>query len=176
MTLERFQERLDRYGSGLAAWPAADRIGAERLIASDPAAAKAFEEARRFDSLIRRSLGAGGTESESGAIASRILAGLPARLPAQQGSRVKHPVRPEPEKSWKARTFRPASAQLWPRAAALSFAAALGLALGLFWAQKTMMEARQAAMTEEASADVTNLIFQTGNAAGTFYNAAGTFR
>ena len=176
MTLERFLELLDTCGSGLATWRAADRIAAERLIASDPAAAKAFEEARRFDGLIRRSLGADGAESEFNAIASRILAGLPEKLPAQVASAMKRPARPAPEKSWKAWTFRPAAAPLWPRVAALSFAAALGVTLGLFWAQKTMTEARQAAMTEEASADVTNLIFQTGNAAGTFYNnAAGIF-
>ena len=176
MTLERFLELLDRYGSGLAAWPDADRIVAERLIASNPAAAKAFEEARRFDSLIRRSLGADAAESGVTNITARILARLPDKLPAQSASAIKRPLLQAPERHRKAWTVRPAAASLWPRVAALSFAAALGVALGLFWAQKTMMEASRAALAEEASADVTNLIFQTGNAAGSFYNnAAGTF-
>jgi len=55
-----------------------------------------------------------------------------------------------------------------PRVAALSFAAALGVALGLFWAQKTMLDDPRAAVTEEASADVTSIIFQTDDAIGTF--------
>ncbi len=170
MNRDRFQDLLDIRGSDLAAWPGADRIAAERLIASDPGAAQAFEEARRLDGLIKHSLGRP-LEGNHEDIASRILARLPKRLPAQAGGGVKLPVQvAASRKNPKFWTFLPAQGALLPRVAALSFAAALGVALGLFWAQKSMLDDRQALMaaSEEAGTDVTAVIFQTGTAIGTF--------
>ena len=167
MTHERFQDLLDSRGSDLAAWPDADRIAAERLIASDPGAAKAFEEARKLDRLIQRSLGGEASEGDHEAVASRILAGLPKRLPAQidQGFRLPAQaaiVRKKP-KFW---AFFPTQGALLPRVAALSFAAALGIALGLFWAQKIMVDDRQVITASDT--DVTGVIFQTDTAIGIF--------
>ncbi len=168
MILDRFQDLLDSRGSDLAAWPDADRIAAERLMASDPAAAKAFEAARNLDRLIGRSLGGGAVEADHEAVAARILAGLPKKLPAQVDGGFKRPVQAAPRKNRAAWTFVPTQGAVLPRVAALSFAAALGIVLGLFWAQKTVLDDRQTTTTEEASADVTSIIFQTDNAIGTF--------
>jgi hypothetical protein len=168
MNRDRFQDLLDSHGSDLLAWPVADRIAAERLIASDPTAAEAFEEARRLDRLIQHSLTSGQFGGGNEEIASRILAGLPRKLPAQQTLNTKAPVQARPTrqkpKPW---AFLPAQGALLPRVAALSFAAALGVAVGLFWAQQSMV-ARQAAAPEEASADVTAVLFQTDTSIGTF--------
>ena len=170
MTLERFQDLLDSRGSDFAAWPDADRIAAERLIASDPSAAKAFEGARNFDRLIGRSLGAGALEADHEAIAARVLAGLLEKLPAQVDRRFKLPVQAAPRKNRGAWAFVPTQGALLPRVAALSFAATLGVALGLFWAQKTMLNDRQEVITasEEGGTDVTGVIFQTDTPIGIF--------
>ncbi len=161
MNRDRFQDLLDSRGSDLSAWPKADRLAAERLIASDPGAAKIFEDARRLDSLIHLSL-AGAPEGEQNAIASRILAGLPKTLPAQE--RQTEPgvieLRP-PRKKPKPWAFWPAQEAFFPPVAALGFAAAFGIAVGLFWAQNT-------AERQEASADAAAIIFQTDSAIGTF--------
>jgi len=169
MTLERFQDLLDSRGSDLAAWPHADRIAAERLIAIEPSAAKAFEEARNLDRLIGRSLGAGALEGDHEATAARVLAGLPKKLPAQERS-FKLPIQAAPRKNQWGGAFFPTQGALLPRVAALSFAAALGVALGLFWAQKTMLDDRQTMITasEEGGTDVTGIIFQTDTAIGIF--------
>ncbi len=169
MNRDRFQDLLDIRGSDLAAWPGADRIAAERLIASDPIAARAFEEARRLDGSIRHSLGEP-IEGNHEGIASRILAGLPKKLPAQEHQGRRLPIQVAVSRKspgfW---TFLPAQGALLPRVAALSFAAALGIALGLFWAQKSMLDDRQVLIaSDEADADVTAVIFQTGSAIGTF--------
>jgi len=170
MNRDRFQDLLDSCGSDLATWPNTDRIAAERLIASDPAAAKAFEEARNLDRLIQLSLREGAPEGGHEAIASRILAGLPAKLPAQADRGIRLPIQATPGKNRRAWAFLPAEGALLPRVAALSFAAALGVALGLFWAQKTMLDDRQAVVTasEEGGADVTGIIFQTDTTIGIF--------
>jgi len=165
-----FSDLLDSRGSDLAIWPDADRIAAERLIASDPGAAKAFEEARNLDRLIGLSLSEGAPEGDHEAIASRILAGLPKRLPAQVDPGFKLQVQAAPRKNRRAWAFLPTQGALLPRVAALSFAAALGVALGLFWAQKSMLDDRQAmiAASEESGTDVTGIIFQTDTAIGIF--------
>lgn len=160
MNRDRFQDLLDIRGSDLAAWPDADRIAAGRLIASDPGAAKILADARRLDGLIHGSLAsAAGSEHDA---ASRILAGLAGKLPAQE-RRSEAPVIQlrAPQKTPKPWTFFPAQGALLPRVAALGFAAAFGIAVGLFWAQS--MAERQ-----EASADAAAIIFPADTEIGTF--------
>ena len=161
MNRDRFQDLLDSRGSDLAAWPDADRIAAEFLIASDSKAAAALEEARHFDSLLRRSL-ASAPEADDNAIASRILAGLPNKLPAQeQRSEMRAFQLRAPQKQPKPWAFGPAEGAFFPRVAALGFAAGLGIAVGLFWAQSM-------AEHPEASADAAAIIFETDSAIGIF--------
>ncbi len=161
----RFQDLLDNRGGDLAAWPDADRIAAERLFASDPAAAQALEGARLLDGLIRKNLAGEAAEQDDERLAERILAGLPATLPAQEGRPTKlafqaQAVRKAP-KPW---AFL--GGAFMPRFAALSFAAALGGALGLFWAQQSIVSRQDVAAAEDS--DVTSVIFQTDSANGTF--------
>jgi len=161
MNRDRFKDLLDSRGSDLSAWPKADRLAAEQLIASDPKAAAALDRTRDLDTLIRRSF-ASAPDADHEDITSRILAGLPKTLPAQERhteTRVirLHTPRNEP-KPW---AFWPAQEAFFPRIAALGFAAAFGIAVGLFWAQAT-------AERQEASADAAAIIFQTDTAIGTF--------
>jgi hypothetical protein len=53
MTLERLQDLLDRFGADPARWPQGARADAERLIAADPAAARAAETAAKLDGALR---------------------------------------------------------------------------------------------------------------------------
>ncbi|MGO9170844.1 MAG: hypothetical protein ACLP7P_02605 [Rhodomicrobium sp.] len=158
MNRVRFQELLDSRGSNLAKWPEADRIAAERLIASNSSAAKAFDGARHLDRLIEHTLS--GVESDPEQIAFHILAGLPKKLPAQAAAM---------RKVSRLHAFLPAPGALWPRVAVLSFAAGLGIAFGLFWAERSMLEDRQAmAAASGAGTDVTAVLFETDTAIGTF--------
>ncbi len=166
MTFERFQDLLDSRGGDLARWPGADRIAAERLIAGDANAAKAFAEARNLDRLIERSLGVRALGGDKDAIAARVLAGLPNRLPAQVHPSITLPMQAAPRKNRRAWTFLPTQGALLPRVAALSFAAALGVALGLFWAQKVILNDPQVITASDT--DVTGIIFQTDTAIGIF--------
>ena len=161
MNRDRFQDILDSRGSDLSAWPDADRLAAEHLIARDAEAAAAFEQARRLDSLIGRSL-ATAPQADHEDIASRILAGLPRTLPAQERQIEMRTVQLRaPRKEPKPWAFWSAQEAFFPRIAALGFAAAFGIAVGLFWAQN--MDERQ-----EASADAAAIIFPTDTAIGTF--------
>ncbi|KAI94565.1 hypothetical protein T281_10240 [Rhodomicrobium udaipurense JA643] len=170
MTRARFQDLLDMHGSDLAAWPAADRSAAERLVANDADAAAAFAEARQLDGLIRASLATSSSEAENEAIAARLLDALPSTLPPQVAlpaqARVASAACPaqheRPKNFSRNRLF---SRPILPRAAAFSLAAACGIALGIFWAQKiTQDEQMAAAETTDAIA----VIFQSETAIGTF--------
>jgi hypothetical protein len=170
MNRVRFQELLDCRGSDLATWPEADRLAAGRLIASDPSAAGAYEQARRIDRLIQGSLTSRPFEGNRDQIASRILAGLPKNLPAQAGRSVKLPVQAAIQREPKLWALLPGRQALLTRVAALTFAAALGVALGLFWAQKNMLNEGQAMVTasEEGGTDAAAVLFPADTAIGIF--------
>jgi hypothetical protein len=169
MTRARFQDLLDMHGSDLSAWPAADRSAAERLVASDADAAAAFAEARQLDGLIRASLAASPSEAENDAIAAaRLFDALSSTLPPQsalpaqvRGARAASPARREGFS--RNRLF---SQPILPRAAAFSLAAACGIALGIFWAQKITQDEQMAAAAE--TTDAIAVIFQSETAIGTF--------
>jgi hypothetical protein len=166
MNRDRFQDLLDAWGADLSEWPAAGRAAAERLIATDPGAAEALAEARRLDRLIRASL-AGASDTDSENAAAGILSRLPDQLPAQEGRAVKPSLRASPlRRGPKPRTFAPALAWTPPRMAALGLAAALGIALGVFWAQQS--QDRRTLAASDEGADAAAVIFQTDTAIGTF--------
>lgn len=54
MTDKDFANRLDRLGSDLSVWPAADRRKAEALLASSPQARAALHRAEDLDRLLRQ--------------------------------------------------------------------------------------------------------------------------
>jgi len=120
MTLDDFRQALDLYGSDLSQWPAAQHAEADRLLATDPAAPPALDEARQLDALIVASTGhdVGVTPEVTARAMSALLA---RRLPRQHG-RWSH---------WPTVLLNLDFAPAWPRVAALACCAALGFVIGL---------------------------------------------
>src|SRR5262245_45222736 len=52
ITLDRFRELLDAYGTRFERWPAAERGAARELLLSSPEARAAFDESARLDALL----------------------------------------------------------------------------------------------------------------------------
>lgn len=73
MTIERLKALAEAYGADLRRWPASERPFAESLVATDPAARAALEEAASLDVL----LDASPRPIPSAALAARILAAAP---------------------------------------------------------------------------------------------------
>jgi len=125
MRIARFRRLLDAHGPDLSRWPPLSVQPAERLLSTDPGAAREFEIARHLDALIvdymRRD--PGGTLEARNAMARRTLAALSGSLPPQQ-------------RYWLT-AWLPAVllefdfAPAWPRMAALVGIAGLGFMVGL---------------------------------------------
>src|SRR5262249_45832862 len=105
------------HGADAARWPQPERDAAERLLASDAAAAAALEEARALDALIARDAAA--QEDATGVL--RALAARP--LPSQRRRFL--------WRRWPSELLTLEFAPAWPRVAALAGVAALGFAIGL---------------------------------------------
>jgi ferric-dicitrate binding protein FerR (iron transport regulator) len=117
ITLTHFQRLLDVHGADLARWPTRQRAAAERLLASDGAAAAIFAQARALDALIAR-------EAPAPADATSVLRALTARpLPPQR----RHFL----WRRWPSELLTLDFAPAWPRLAALAGVAALGFIIGL---------------------------------------------
>jgi hypothetical protein len=117
MTLARFQRLLDVHGVDPARWPQPERETAERLLASDAAAAGALAQARAFDALVAR-------DAEAPADATHVLRALAARpLPPQRRRFL--------WRRWPSELLTLDFAPAWPRVAALAGVAALGFVIGL---------------------------------------------
>jgi anti-sigma factor RsiW len=118
MTLARFEHILDIHGADLARWPQADRHAADRLLASDPAAAAVLARARGLDALISGEL------ARAGADATRLVHALEARrLPPQRRRFL--------WRHWPVELLDFDFAPAWPRLAALAGVAVFGFAIGL---------------------------------------------
>jgi ferric-dicitrate binding protein FerR (iron transport regulator) len=117
MTLRRFQRLLDVHGADLARWPQPQRQEAERLLASDHAAAAAFAQARALDALIAR-------EAQAQPAAAGLLRALEARPLPRQRRRFLW-------RRWPSELLNFDFALAWPRLAALGGVAVLGFAIGL---------------------------------------------
>ena len=118
MTLVRFQRALDVYGADLTRWPQSQRDAAERLLASDPAAASAFAQARALDALMMRD--AMPTQANAASVL-RVLERRP--LPPQRRRFL--------WQQWPSELLNLDFAPAWPRLAALAGVAALGFVIGL---------------------------------------------
>ena len=117
MTLARFQRLLDVHGADPGRWPQRERDAAERLLASDAAAAGALGQARALDALIVRDV-------QAHADASSVLHALAARpLPPQRRRFL--------WRRWPSELLTLEFAPAWPRLAALAGVAALGFIIGL---------------------------------------------
>jgi hypothetical protein len=118
MTRAQLQRLLDAHGAEPPHWPAAQRETAQRLIASDEAARRLLEDARRLDQTLRSAMQTPEVDAE------RLLAALTARpLPSQQHGLL--------ARWWPAALARVDFAPAWPRVAVLASVAALGFAVGL---------------------------------------------
>lgn len=73
MTIERLKALAEAYGADLRRWPASERPFAESLVATDPAARAALDEAAALDVL----LDASPRPTPSAVLAARILAAAP---------------------------------------------------------------------------------------------------
>lgn len=52
MTLDEFEDGIDRWGGAVETWPAPARDAAQALLASTPAAVRLLEQAHSFDRLF----------------------------------------------------------------------------------------------------------------------------
>lgn len=52
LSLEGFQDLIDRFGGDILSWPARDRTAAEMLIAQSPTAERLLDEARKLDAQL----------------------------------------------------------------------------------------------------------------------------
>jgi hypothetical protein len=156
----RLQKLLDSHGCDPSKWPEAERHAAERAFASDARAHEALEQARRLDRLIEQSLADRPLDESCDVAACRILARLPRRLPNQRRSLPKAAV----FWAWLA----PERTVWWPRVAALGFAAVLGIAAGLFSADREAMYDRhdRIAVLDDTDADLNAVLFDTETLAG----------
>ena len=120
MKLDEFRGRLDALGADLSAWPDAQRMAAQRLVADDPAARELLRDAQQLDGLIARSLTGGSTDGS----AARVLAALARPLPPQRRSLFSW--------AWPVALLDVDLAPARLRIAALAGVAVLGVVLGLF--------------------------------------------
>lgn len=121
MKLDEFRDRLDAQGADLTAWADAQRVSAERLLASEPAARRLLSEAQQLDRLIGRGMQAGSASPDVSA--ARVLARLASPLP---------PQRRVLSLAWPAALLNVDLAPSRLRLAALGGVACLGIVLGLF--------------------------------------------
>lgn len=117
MTFSQFQRLLDVHGADPAGWPQSERDAAERLLASDAAAAGALAQGQALDALIAR-------DDDAPADAAGVLRALAARpLPPQRRWFL--------WRRWPSELLTLEFAPAWPRLAALAGVAVLGFAIGL---------------------------------------------
>jgi hypothetical protein len=68
LTVEGFQDLLDRFGGTLDSWPKPDRTAAEELLAASPEARRRFDAAQALDAHLRD-----GTPKAPPGLVDRIL-------------------------------------------------------------------------------------------------------
>ena len=78
MDVRNFEEALDRWGSNLSDWPAAERQAAEALLVRSKDVQTLLEAERRIDSAF--------SALREHAVSSRLEQRILARLPASQAS------------------------------------------------------------------------------------------
>jgi len=118
MTKDELQTLLDSHGADPAQWPAALRVAALGLIASDARAREAHAAAQQLDAALAR-YAAAGTDDQTAA--ARVLTRLAGPLPRQDRGWWGLPA---VLLDWQ---FTPA----WPRVAALACCAAVGFMVGI---------------------------------------------
>ena len=142
MNLAEFRDRLDSGGPDLARWPLERRAAAERLLAADPAAQAALDEARRLDALIASVM----LPDAPAASSDRVLRALAGPLPPQRRSLL--------SRLWPAALLDVDLAPARWRLAALAGVACLGVLIGLAGPDIDDADARAASASETTLAQV----------------------
>lgn len=152
MNIMQFQHLLDTQGPDLSAWPPDLRSAAERLVATDPAAADAQVRARRLEALIAREMTPAPQADDATALAaSRVMAALAARpLPPQHRA----------WRWWPAELASFDFAPAWPRIAALASVGVLGFALGLAALDAGFGAGLSLTRTASADTDLSAIVFE----------------
>ena len=143
MTTDELQTLLDSHGADPAHWPAALRVAALGLIASDAKARAAHEAARALDAALARFAQ---PTAEDETAAARVLTRLAGPLPRQDRTFWRWPA---VLLDWQ---FAPA----WPRLAALACCAIVGFGIGLAGLDRPFDRAG----TTVASNDITAAVFE----------------
>ena len=149
MNVTQLVERLHANGADLSAWPEQERASAERLMAAEPQARAAYDQARRLDDMLARELSVVPNVAKDDALAAHVLAALGSRpLPPQRRSILSG--------WWPTALLDVDLTPAWPRVTALACAGAVGVALGLFGADVSMLQMRGSAAAET---DLAALVF-----------------
>jgi len=143
MTRDELQTLLDSHGADPAQWPAALRVAALGLIASDAQARADHEAARALDAALTR-LARPTAEDETSA--ARVLTRLAGTLPRQDRMWWHWPT---VLLDWQ---FAPA----WPRLAALACCAMIGFGIGIAGLDRSFDRAGATA----ANTDITSAVFE----------------
>src|SRR6185312_2094079 len=144
MTLDELQTLLDSHGADPAQWPAALRVAALSLIATDADAHVAHEAAQRLDTALARF--AKVTPADETA-AARVLTRLAAPLPRQDRAWWRWPA---VLLDWQ---FAPA----WPRLAALACCAAVGFTIGITGLDRPF---ERAGIAQTSPGGITAVVFE----------------
>jgi hypothetical protein len=152
MNIAQLMELLDAKGTDLSAWRQQERASAEQLMASEPQARAAYDQARRLDDVLARELTGAPSAAKDDALAAHILAAL--------GSEPLPPQRRSILSGWWPTTLLDVDlTPAWPRVAALACAVTLGIALGLFGPDVSMFQTRGSAAAET---DLATLVSDLG--------------
>jgi hypothetical protein len=143
MTRDELQTLLDSHGADPARWPAALRVAALGLIASDPRARDDHEAARALDAALTRFARPTAQDETS---AARVLTRLAGALPRQDRAFWRWPA---VLLDWQ---FAPA----WPRLAALACCAVIGFGIGIAGLDRPFDKAG-ATVTNP---DITSIVFE----------------
>ena len=143
MTTDELQTLLDSHGADPAQWPAALRVAALSLIASDADARASHETAQQLDAALARYASVAATDETT---AARVLTRLAGPLPRQDRVWWRWP---EVLLDWQ---FTPA----WPRVAALACCAAIGFMIGITGLDRPF---EGASTTVASRNDITSVVF-----------------
>jgi hypothetical protein len=151
MRIDRFRDIVDVYGADPSLWPQADRTHAEGLLAAEPAARTYLHQARRLDASLAAlsAISSARQEAESAARICDAMAAGP--LPPQRRGLLSW--------RWPTLLLDVDLAPAWPRVAALACAAGIGIAIGLFGTDASLLQGRSGAAVAAADIDFTGLAF-----------------
>jgi hypothetical protein len=144
MTIDELQTLLDSHGADPARWPAALRVAALGLIASDKEARAAHDAARELDAALGQYARVSPVDETA---AARVLTRLAGPLPRQDRG----------WRHWPAVLLDWQFAPAWPRVAALAGCAAIGFMIGIAGLDRPF---DRSGLAMANRADITTAVFE----------------